>query len=31
MVSKDTIIKDVLKEIPGSARVFLQHGIQCVG
>lgn len=31
MVSKNTIIKDVLKEVPGAARIFMQHGIQCVG
>lgn len=31
MVSKNTIIGDVLRQIPGAARIFMQHGIQCVG
>ena len=31
MVSKNTIIGDVLRKVPGAARVFMQHGIQCVG
>jgi len=31
MVTKDTIIRDVLRDIPGAVGVFLKHGIQCVG
>lgn len=31
MVQKEMIIRDVLREVPGAARVFMQHGIQCVG
>ncbi len=31
MVSKNAIIGDILRKVPGSARVFMQHGIQCVG
>ncbi len=31
MISKNTIIGDVLRQIPGAARVFMEHGIHCVG
>ena len=31
MVSKNDIIGDVLRKVKGSARVFMQHGIRCVG
>jgi|LSQX01.3.fsa_nt_gb hypothetical protein len=31
MVSKDDLIGDVIRKVKGSARVFLQHGIHCVG
>jgi hypothetical protein len=31
MVSKNTIIGDALRKIPGAARVFLDYGIHCVG
>ncbi len=31
MVDKNTIIKDVLKEVPGADKIFLKHGVHCFG
>jgi hypothetical protein len=30
-VSKDMIIEDVLKKVPGAVKVFVDNGVPCVG
>ncbi|MGI6648288.1 MAG: DUF1858 domain-containing protein [Bacillota bacterium] len=31
MISKDTIIKDVVEKYPESLKVFAKHGLRCIG
>ena len=31
VIDKNTLIKDALKEIPGSEKVFLKYGVHCIG
>jgi len=31
LVSKDMVIKDVINKYPGAVKVFMKHGLRCVG
>jgi hypothetical protein len=31
MITKDMVIKDVIDKYPGAVKVFLKHGLRCVG
>ena len=31
MITRNTFVKDILRQIPGSQKILMDHGVRCLG